>query len=109
MANDNNNWYDNPSMPKIIRRKMKLVSDLLKKNDVVGLRKLRDSWTNVKIGIFHNALKSDKYYNDIDGKCYSMEVIKKDTEGIKADGAYPVNAIIHYPEGTVLTPTQLIN
>lgn len=64
------------SVPKVIRRKAKLIAELWTKGKFDKLRELRDSSKNFGIHIYHHSQGTDSYYHDTEGRYYTWAQIE---------------------------------
>ena len=109
MQNDNEKFYNDPNVTKLVNKERQLIGKLLKKGDILSIRKIRDNKPIATIEILHNAQKSDAYFNDIDGSKYTWAQIQELSDIRKSFGLHTLSVIVYYPAGTVLPPTQLLS
>ena len=109
MQNDNDKFYNDPNVTRLVQKERQLIGKLLKKGDIPSIRKIRDNKPIAQIEILHHAKESDAYFNDIDAKCYTWAQIQELTDVRKSFGLHTLSVIVYYPAGTILPPTQLIN
>jgi hypothetical protein len=64
------------SVPKVIRRKAKLIAKLWANNKIDKLRQLRESSKNFSIYIYHHSQGTDSYFDDIEGRYYTWAQIE---------------------------------
>jgi hypothetical protein len=92
---------NDPSIPKMVRRKMKLVMDLWKKHDLTRLRQVRDSSTNLKINIYHNSIGTDSYYHDTEKRYYRWDEVMKLADVSLKQGEKLMSVVLPYKPGVM--------
>lgn len=98
---------NDPSVPKVFRKKAKLVGKLLSKHDLDGLRKLRDTSLSFGVEIYHHSAGTDSYYNDIDGKYYTWAQVEARSSTKLEKGEHFATAVIPYRSGIHFTKSSL--
>jgi hypothetical protein len=95
------------SVPKVIRRKAKLIAELWAKGKFDKLRALRDSSRSFDIQIYHHSQGTDSYYHDTEGRYYTWAQIEAmDARRLDA-GEHFSTVVIPYKAGIHFTKSSL--
>ncbi|MGN7203937.1 hypothetical protein ACTHQF_06655 [Pedobacter sp. SAFR-022] len=102
------------SVPKVIRKKAKLIAELWKKNKIDKLRELRESSKNFGIHIYHHSQGTDSYYHDTEGRYYAwaqieaMDLLRLNNGEHFSTVVIPYKAGIHFIKSS-LAPNPILN
>ena len=96
------------SVPKVIRKKAKLIAELWTKGKFDKLRELRDSSLNFRIYIYHHSQGTDSYFDDIEGRYYTWAQVEA-MDSIRLDaGQHFSTVVIPYKAGVIFHKSSLL-
>jgi hypothetical protein len=89
------------SVPKVFRKRAKLVGELWAKRKIDKLRELRDSSRNFGIYIYHHSQGTDSYFHDIEGRYYTWGQIEAIDSQRLNNGEMFSTVVIPYKPGVM--------
>jgi hypothetical protein len=90
---------DDNKVPKVFRRKAKLIAELWANNKIDELRKLRDNSPNFRIHIYHHSHGTDSYFHDIEGRYYTWAQVEEMDARRLNNGKHFSTVVIPYASG----------
>ena len=102
------------SIPKVFRKRAKLIGELWANGKFDKLRKLRDTSNNFGIHIYHHSQGTDSYYHDTEGRYYTwaeveaMDARRLDNGEMFSTVVIPYKAGIHFTKGS-MAPNPSLN
>lgn len=95
------------NVPKVFRKRAKLISELWAKGKFDKLRELRDSSRNFGIYIYHHSQGTDSYFHDAEGRYYTWAQIEAMDAQRLNNGDMFSTVIIPYKAGIYFTKGSL--
>jgi hypothetical protein len=94
-------------VPKIFRKKAKLIAELWANNKIDKLRELRDNSISFGIYIYHHSHGTDSYYHDTEGRYYTWAQVESMDADRLDKGEHFSTVIIPYKAGIHFTKSSL--
>ena len=98
---------NDPGVPKVFRKKAKLVMRLLAANNIDGLRKLRDTSSSFGVELYFHSQGTDSYFYDGDGKYYTWKQVEARAAAKLDNGDHFATAVIPFKSGVYFTKSSI--
>ena len=94
-------------VPKVMRKKAKLIRKLWQDFNIIKLREVRDSTTSMKINIYHHSFGTDSYYHDIDGTYNTWDQLHARYTDLIDKGENAITIVMPYRAGILFYKSSL--